>query len=168
MSLALPERATTYLLCPLPDCLQRPTNMPLRRHVNDRIPSFRNKRRLSRPSDKSTISTISTISTSLTQCPLIGGQPALIMAAFGRKAERLQLDRERTGSFARLSIRKHATCAQSLSRLIIVGVNDCFWGRRRPQRYVIFSPPKNIQNLNLRRRKAFGPKWLAIRYYFYT
>ena len=36
-------------------------------------------------------------------------------------------------------------------------------------RYVLFfSPPKNIQNLELRRRKAFGPKWLAIRYYFCT
>jgi hypothetical protein len=36
-------------------------------------------------------------------------------------------------------------------------------------RYVLFfSPSKNIQNLVLRRQKAFGPKWLAIRYYFYT
>jgi hypothetical protein len=36
-------------------------------------------------------------------------------------------------------------------------------------KYVLFfSPSKNIQNLNLRRRKAFGPMSLAIRYYFYT
>lgn len=31
-----------------------------------------------------------------------------------------------------------------------------------------FDPPEILQNLGLRRRKAFGYKWLAIRYYFYT
>jgi hypothetical protein len=54
-------------------------------------------------------------------------------------------------------------CGTAKLGRIMMLMNDELCPKRLP---LSFSPSKNLQNLGLRRRKAFGHKWLAIRYYF--